>query len=409
MTETYTNEQASHAPFLPAWIVDHNPFFLISGVLMLAGCFMINHSAHDDPDVVWPIVGLVVVFNVYEFLVIALAIYLGKQRTFCRDAGFLLFLETLLLCDVAHSYNELILKSLPIGLVVSVLALGLAGVKVAMISRGLGVRITKAGVCMLTTLIGLLFLMPIVFRELTQAEWVHEGHFYAAWWVLAALPLAAWYTQPWFGRRSSRHPGLARLRRWTIRLLIVVPLASLLLHLRTAHYVDDRVIHAYNFAPLVLGLAMFLMMRYSRKLNVQTVTAASLFAGMVAIGLSVSFPDTLVTPLLPKGQLLFSPLRVVMLVTAVLFAYVWWYRGAWMCLPPAAGLVLASGLGHRLSTINTRARELLRSLWNAMTQIVPDTGLGWGVLAVAASFVFLLIGAVTSLAVRPFTIGKTGR
>lgn len=409
MTELHTADPTPAMPFLPRWIVDHNPFFLVSGVLMLAGCFMINHSAHDDPDVVWPIVGLVVVFNVYEFLIIGLAIYLGRRRTFCRDAGFLLFLETLLLCDVAHSYNELILKSLPIGLIVSGLALGLAGIKVVLISRGLGLRITKAGAGMLTTLIGLLFVLPIVFRELTRAEWIREGHFYLAWWGLAALPLAAWYTQPWFGRGSSRHPGLARLRRWTIRLLVAVPLASLLLHLRTAHYVDDRVIHAYNFAPLVLGLTTCLIIRYSHRLNVQTVTAVSLFAGMIAVGLSLSFPDTLVASLLPKGQLLFSPLRMVMLVSAGLFAYVWWFHGAWMCLPPAAGLVLASGLGHRVSTINHRARGLLRSLWTTFTDIVPDSALGWGAVAVAASFVFLFIGAVTTLARLPFTAGKTNR
>ncbi len=393
----------------PQWIADHNPFFLASGVLMLAGCFMINHAAHDDPDVIWPVVGLVAVFNVYEFLVIGLAVYLGRRRVYYRDAGFLLFLEALLLSDVAHSYNELILKSLPVGLVVSAAALGLAGVKLMLISRGLGLRITKAGAWMLSTLIALLFLMPSLFRELTRAELIREGHFYTAWWVVAVLPLLVVLTQPWFGRCSSRDLGLAKLRRWTARLLIVVPLISLLLHLRTAHYVDDRTIHVYNFAPLILGVSTAWIIRRSFAVTVQRVVATALLAGASAVGLSVSFPDSIVAALLPSGHLVFSPLRLVMAVTALQMTYIWWWRGAWVCLPTAVGLLFTAGLGHSVSSMIGAVRDGLRLAWAVVTELVPKTTLGWGMVAVASSFVFLMIGATASLATRSLRAKKVTR
>ena len=71
-----------------------------------------------------------------------------------------------------------------------------------------------------------------------------------------------------------------------------------------------------------------------------------------------------------------------------------------MCLPPAAGLLLASGLGHSVSTIDRTIRGLLQRFRALGSDLVPDTMLGWGVLAIVGSFLFLLIGALTSISKR---------
>jgi len=94
-------------------VADHNPFFLISGLLMLVGCFTINGAAHGDPSAIWPIAGLILLFNLYEALVVGLAVYLSGPRRLYRDAACLILLEALLLCDVSLAYSELMMKSLP--------------------------------------------------------------------------------------------------------------------------------------------------------------------------------------------------------------------------------------------------------------------------------------------------------
>lgn len=378
-------------------VLDHNPFFLISGVLMLAGCFMINSAAHGDPDRVWPIVGLVAVFNVYEALVITLGLYLGRVRRLYRDAAFLLLLEVLLLCDVSLAYNELLLKSLPIGVTVGGLALLFAWIKLTLINRGLGLRITPAGVCMLSVLIAVLFVLPGLFRELTRMDLLREGHFYTAWWILGAAPLAAAVTQPWFALRPSDDPQLDKLRLWTARLLLVIPLGSLLLHLYSAHYVDDRPMRLYHLAPLVLGLATAWVYRRSRSVEVQQVVGVIFAAGGAAVAMSASFPRSMGMSIDPSGSVLFSPLRLVLVVTAVLFIYVWWWRGAWVCLPAAVGLLFTAGLGHTVSTITSRLQSAIRRAREMGGALMPDSITGWGVLAVLASFIFLGIGAGTSL------------
>ncbi len=378
-------------------IFDRNPFFLMSGVLMLAGCFMINSAAHGDPDRIWPIVGLVAVFNFYEALVIGLGLYLGRVSRLYRDTAFLLLLEVLLLCDVSLAYNELLLKSLPIGAAVGGLALALAWVKLAVIDRVMGLRVTRAGIFMLSTLIALLFLLPGLFRELTRMDLLREGHFYAAWWGLGAAPLAAAVTQPWFTPRPSDDPEFDKLRLWVTRLLVVVPIASLLLHMRAAHYVDDRPIYLYNFAPLILGLTAAWVYRRSQSVVIQKVVAVTLVAGGVAVALSASFPSSMSVPIDPSGSVFFSPLRLVLVVTAALCAYVWWRRGAWVCLPAAMGFLFTAGLGHTVSTISARVQAVVHRARAIGGTLMPDSISGWGVLAVIASFMFLAIGAATSL------------
>jgi hypothetical protein len=401
MADHVSMDRATEGGTVGRKVLDRNPFFLLSGVLMLAGCFMINGAAHEDPGRVWPIVGLVVVFNIYEVLVIGLGLYLGRARRLYRDAAFLLMVEVLLLCDVSLAYNELFLKSLPIGVVVGACAVGLAGVKLIVIDRYLGLKITRSGVWMLSVLIGLIFVFPGLFRELTRLDLLGEGHFYAAWWVLAAAPLIAAGTQPWFAPRVSDDPQLDRLRLWITRLLIVVPMASLLLHLRAAYYVDDRSIYFYNLSPLILSLTAVWVYRRSRSAPLDQVLSVTVVTVGAAVALSGSFPDSMALALGPNDSMYFSPLRLVMIVSAVLLMYVWLWRGAWVCLPAAIGMLFTAGLGHSVSGIGARIHSAIRRGRAVSGTLLPDSITGWGVVAIVGSFIFLGIGAVTSLLARP--------
>jgi hypothetical protein len=251
---------------------------------------------------------------------------------------------------------------------------------------------------MLTATVALLFLLPAVIRELTRAELVHEAHFYGAWWLLAAWPLAACLTQPWFnGRRRYGRNGIDPLRRWVAGLLFVIPYVSLLLHLRAAYYIDDRVFRLYNLAPVVLGLAAAWVLVRSNRAPGQRAVQLTCLAAAAAVGLSLEFPGSVVAPLLPPDGALISPLRLVLIASALLLAFAWWRRGAWLCLPPAMGLLFASGMGHNVSAMSATLRDLWQRSRGVISAIVPDTMLGWGALAVAGSFVFLMMGAASSL------------
>src|SRR5262249_16844828 len=70
-------------------IVDHNPFFLLSGVCMLAGCFLISGAVHDNSNRVAKLLLLLGVLNVYEAAVTGLGLLLARKRGLVSDAAYL--------------------------------------------------------------------------------------------------------------------------------------------------------------------------------------------------------------------------------------------------------------------------------------------------------------------------------
>ena len=66
------------------FIIDHNPFFLLSAVCMLGGCLALTNSLSWSPIRLQRLLMLVVTLNIYEALLIALAIFLIAKRRLAR-------------------------------------------------------------------------------------------------------------------------------------------------------------------------------------------------------------------------------------------------------------------------------------------------------------------------------------
>jgi hypothetical protein len=382
-------------------VIDHNPFFLISGLLMLVGCFTINGAAHGDPSAIWPIAGLILLFNLYEALLIGLAVYLSGPRKLYRDAACLILLEALLLCDVSLAYSELMMKSLPMGIIFNATAVALVGLKIHLIGRALGLRLTKTGWAGLMAVFILMFGLPGLFRELTRLDLLEPNHFYAAWWAVGLAAVLTAVSRPWFTSRRSHDPAKRKLILWTKRCLIALPLASLALHLRAAHYIDDEPFYLFNLSPMILGVTAAWVHLRARSHRVSDVAAVTLFAGGVAVALSTSFPNSVIWSVFPDGSMPISPLRLTLIATAALGVYAWCRRGVWVCLPAALSLLFAAGLGHRVSVIEQSLNTLWRKISGVLSMFIPDTALGWGYVAVAFSFLFLALGAVASMIRHP--------
>ena len=75
------------------FIADHNPFFLLSAVCMLGGCLALTNSLSWSPIRLQRLVALVITLNVYELILIGLALFLIVKRRLARDGTILLMLE----------------------------------------------------------------------------------------------------------------------------------------------------------------------------------------------------------------------------------------------------------------------------------------------------------------------------
>ena len=132
------------------WLIDRNPLFLISGVCMLGGCYLVSGAIHAyDPAEVGEgtllimLVALLAILNVYEFAVIWLGLALSRSKTLVRDTRHLLGLALLLLVDAAFVYNETSIFKPEIGGLIAAAAAVLALIKAGWITRSLGIRPTR--------------------------------------------------------------------------------------------------------------------------------------------------------------------------------------------------------------------------------------------------------------------------
>lgn len=183
------------------WLIDRDPLFLLSGVCMLAGCFLISRYIHElDPSeighnaAVKLLIMLIVVLNVYEFAVIGLGLGLAKSKTLVRDSRHLLGLALVLLVDFAFVYNETSTVDPRIGLAIAGAAGVLACGKAWWIARSLAIlpTIPAAGVTAAAMLA--MYAMPIVVREFASDGFLSQTHAMAVWTGVGLL--VAMYALP---------------------------------------------------------------------------------------------------------------------------------------------------------------------------------------------------------------------
>src|SRR5215212_8922104 len=101
---------------LHAFLVHHNPFYLLSALCMIAGCYALNSGLDVRSGQVRSILVLVGTLNVYEFMLLGLGVYLIRRRNVVRDGRTLLLLQAVFLVDLTFLNAETAAASLSAGL-----------------------------------------------------------------------------------------------------------------------------------------------------------------------------------------------------------------------------------------------------------------------------------------------------
>ena len=81
--------RAAPRPWIVRALGQYNPFYLLSAMCMLAGLFALNDSLNFSPLPAANLLIMILVLNVYEFLLIGIGIFLAR-RGLMRDAATLL-------------------------------------------------------------------------------------------------------------------------------------------------------------------------------------------------------------------------------------------------------------------------------------------------------------------------------
>jgi hypothetical protein len=396
------------------FIIDHNPFFLLSAVCMLAGCLALTNSLSWSPIRVQRLLMLVVTLNIYEALLIGLAIVLIAKRRLYRDGTILLMLETFFLVDVTFLNSELFAASLRIGTLVNAILLLLGIAKVTAIFVGLGISPRDGSFPLILLELTLLIAIPGVFKLISShhSGTLPPGAIYASWWIIGIVPVIATLLL-----RASDGPRTGRLyteielpfkietarpradshgnrRPFVIGLLMLLPVISLLAHVSTSNWIYHVRWYPANVTPLILGLAIALGAYDWHVTNLAARMRLQLALPILAIAMSARFPSSLEFYVAGIG---ISPLRLALAGATLVYAHGLWLHRHMYFAWAACTCVLTSLFGTSPQLIGENMTLVGKQTVNTGRSLIPRTLRDWGITSIGASFVSLLIGAVLSL------------
>jgi hypothetical protein len=379
---------------LVAFLVHHNPFYLLSALCMVAACFALNQGLSPHAGEMTKLLALLGTLNLYEAILIALGLYLIRRRGIFRDGRTLLLIEAPFLFDLMFLNTEAGSASLGKGALVASIALAVALAKMGIVLRVLYGRLPGRAFGFIGGAMAALFLLPSGFKWMEHNGAVRAVHFYLAWCIVGLL-LAAWEM---LGRLGSAAPipneqGIGRTIR---RLYMVIPLVSLAAHLGMLHWVYRVDFAPANLAPVLLGLAIA-----AGVLETSAAQALRIVLPALAMLLSLGEPALFHTPLFGRVQL--TPAMVAIASAYLVYVYSFFFSRAIYFVGGAIAVGLALALGPTFA----QARAGFEFAWRWTSELIDDhlprTALQWGLAALAGAFGFLGIGAAVSLRKPPPT------
>ena len=383
------------------FLVDYNPFYLLSAACMLFGIFALNDSLDWSPLPLRKLLTMIVTLNVYEAALIALAIFLLK-RNIRRDAMMLLIVEAFFLADLGFLNMEVFTVNAHVGLLVNACVFAAALVKVALVLRAARIPFPDTRFAFMSIQLAVLFAVPGVFALIAQRhnDFLHPLAVLGGWWLAGVLPVAFTMTVgsvELFRRSPDGRP--ASMATIVSRVLLVLPMLSLLAHLCLANWVYKVTFHPMNFTPLLLGVALMIGHCDRHVVTLAWRMRMQLALPVVAIALSaIKFPRDMVFLLMGSD---FSPLRMTLLVAALVYLDGLYLHRHVLFACSAAVCLMAAWMGHSVGAINDRSVHLAKTSGNAFDRLIPKTLTEWGMVSIGAAFVLLMIGAAVSLMRKP--------
>ena len=395
--------------------VDFNPFYVLSAICMLFGVFALNDSFTWSPLPSRNLLTVLVMINVYEAMLIGLAMVL-LRRGIRRDATVLLLIETFFLADVGFLNIELFGLSLGLGLTVNALVMLAAAGKAIVLMRAARLRLHDGRLAFVLMQLLVLFALPGVIAVIGKHHdtFVSPLVLYAAWWVTALLPIAYAFlasTSRTAGARptspaaaaaalSDEHSALL----W--RVLLVLPMLSIVAHLSLCHWVYKVVFHPADLAPLLVGAAV--AVGRAEGLTISRAARGRLQFWLPAVAIFLSAFDVPGGMTFLLGNMPVTPLRVVFGASMLAYVDALWLHRQPLFAFAAAGCGGGMFMGHSVSSINDNSLAMAERSKDSLTSLLPHTLHEWGVVAVGAAFVLLALGAVVSLTRKTWMRGQEG-
>ncbi|HEY8750512.1 MAG TPA: hypothetical protein VIM11_21180 [Tepidisphaeraceae bacterium] len=374
---------------LATFFVHHNPFYLLSALCMLAGCYALNNGLGARPGDLAKLLALLGVLNAYEALLIGLGLYLIRRRGIIRDGRTLLLLQAPFLVDLTFLNAEVGSVSLRTGLLLCICVAGLTAIKVGVLLRGLWGKAPARLFCLVMIELAALVMMPCAFSWFDHHGGVTGLQCYAWWWVVGGL-----VAMPELRSRSEGSGvNAGGLQRAMKRVYLLLPLASLIAHLSMLHWVYRVQFVGADLSPVLLGL----MVAIGREAwaSRSELVVLRIVMPLAAMTMAINFPP--VVYVYASAGLRLTPGEITM--AAAYAAVVYCFFGAWAKYLLTGGAAVATVMlfGPSLEQTWFAVAACYRRVVGLADRLVPKSAFEWGVVAMGGAFAFLAMGAAISL------------
>jgi hypothetical protein len=243
-----------------------------------------------------------------------------------------------------------------------------------------------------------LYAMPGFFKSIADANFgtLPELALYGYWWLIGATVALAGVLL----RNYSFGHG-ARLNRFgqhraVVASLIMLAFASILAHACTSHWVYDAGWYPLTLSPVMLGLTVAIVVA-GQAVGIGAERRLRLAATLPILAMLISAAFPRVLEFQPGALIVFSPLRLTMIGSSLVFAYamfVWrnplFGAGATTCL-------MTAGIGHSVPQIGTNIALIVQLFTDACDGLIPRSAAHWGLVSIVSAFVLLAAGVLLSL------------
>ncbi len=165
----------------------HNPFYLLSALMMLAACFLIinpwGHGGRKVADLFlsWGVLGG------YEIAVIVMAILLFRLGKARRDVGNLAFVAMLFLFDCVFLADAMAISGGQYAMYFVLAVLAAAGAKLAALMVGLRIRVEIDSLIFVGLCLAIMFAAPVVISQCIHAGANCEVALFYLWAAFTAV------------------------------------------------------------------------------------------------------------------------------------------------------------------------------------------------------------------------------
>lgn len=396
MTEdTTTATSAQTVSIRRPWLLmlmDHNPCYLLSGLCMLLGCGLLNWALYDRGGDVRKMLTLLAVVNVYELMLVGLGLLLIRKPAFLRDGRILLGLEAMFLLDITFINGVISTVSASAGMLTGLVLLGLASGKAWLIFRALRLPLAGRMWVFVTLVVAGVVLGPAIYKHVALANrgfmkplWIYLG-----WCAVGGLLVAGATIWRWRGP-ADRVAGERPPERALGWFYVILAFVSLLGHQVATGWIYSVAFDWVYLAPVVLGMAA--VVEACRGWIVTPAMAVRLQVAILATAIWMSIDQPVALQHAMAGDVVFSPLRFVLIGAAGVCLWLLWRDHRAMFAYAAAVCVLTAVLGPSVMAMWMRVQEIGTATATTAIRLWPRTMLEWGVTAVGGSFVLLGAGA----------------